>query len=175
MPHNYRSLRNHIASVHPNIQKDFEAGWKRLGPRLQKKWEQVGIYDPGSQRDIIPDRFESWTRVLDSELRIESPLLSQLQNDFSDWLTNIQENEGSFLKVPELSGFLSRLPIILRTPYNVGKVAATTMLSRELEKTIERLKGEIEENGLDFIRQYFPDLFPPEEMKEIDEYMAGRN
>ena len=112
---------------------------------------------------------------MDSELKITSPRLSQLENDFSDWLITIQEKEGSFFKVPELSGFVRQSTLTSDVKYNVGRVAATTMLSREIQKMIERLKGEIEVNGLDFIRQYFPDLFPAKEMKEIEEYMADHN
>src|SRR5208282_6929623 len=142
------SLRNHIASVHPNILKDFEAGWKRLGCRIQRKWEKGGIYVPTRLNDI-PYRFKSWTRVLDLEMKITSPPLPQLENDFSNWLITIQEKEGSFFKVPELSGFLPQSTRISDVKCKVGRVAAMTMFSREIQKIIERLKGEIEVNGLD--------------------------
>jgi hypothetical protein len=174
MPHNYKSLRTHIASVHPIILKDFEAGWNRLGRRIQMKWQEGGIYVPRGGHDTKTDHFESWTCVLDSELTANAPL-SQLLNEFSNWLVTTQEQEGSFYKVPELSGFILRPLRTSGIKYNVGRAAATAMLSREVERMIERLKGEIEVNGLDFIRQYFPDLFPVEEMKEIEEYMAGHN
>src|SRR5271167_2568419 len=112
MPHNYLSLRNHIASVHPNILKDFEAGWKRLGRVMQRKWQKRGIYVPTGRQDTTIDRFASWTRVLASEMKLTSPLLSQLGDNFSDWLISIQENGDSFFKVPELSGFAPQSTLI---------------------------------------------------------------
>ena len=67
-----------------------------------EKGQYARFYYCTSQGYIIPDRFESWTRVLDLELRINASLLSQLVDNFPYRLRNTQELEGSFFKVAEI-------------------------------------------------------------------------
>lgn len=182
MPYNYRSLKKHISLKHPEKLDDFEVGWEKLGRELQQKWIKRGIAPAGlPYGQNRAEKFISWSHVLNGELKDTHPNLRTLSTGFAAWICKKLDHQGSFFEIPPLSGFpdKSRYDMIVKhlfrsgatdamfklrremdVRYNVGLVAANAMLATEVEKLIERFKEDIEENGFDNVRKYFPHVFP---------------
>ena len=67
-----------------------------------------------------------------------------------------------------MSAFTNSPGYVYDIKNDVARIAVNAMLAREIGKSIERLKGEIEENGLDVVRNYFPHIFDTEDRKEAE-------
>jgi hypothetical protein len=155
MPHNYNSLRRHIASIHPDILELFEQGWENLGAKVQKYWENLGICRTQPAYDHQVYEFQSWTHVRHDEAKSHSggeDGYSILRRDLSDFVREKLRASDNFYDIPELTGF----KVSAELHWSIANSAVEAMLEPELKKICIRLKNEIEKDGLDAVRKYFP-------------------
>jgi len=163
-------LRKHFASVHLLFLDDFETGWNSLGDELQTKWMSGGIprYNCVDLHER-PTVFRSWTEVICRELKVRAPDPSTLINEFYSFLHEKLDDASTFYNLPKMSGFVgpdTRTEDVAEDiRKDTAKKVSTQILCLEIQKTMERLKLEIEEHGIDVIRNYFPEIFSKKETK----------
>ena len=156
--------------VHPSFLNDFETGWNSLGDELQTEWMNGGIPCYGDIHKS-PKIFYSWTEVIYKMLKVNAPDASKSIDEFRSFIHERLDDPSTFYNLPKMSGFVGpdsrseRVVEYIRE--HTARIASTQILYLEIQKTMERLKLEIEEHGMDVVRNYFPEIFSRKETKEV--------
>jgi hypothetical protein len=128
----------------------FEAGWNALGTDVQQKWQAFG--------HKFNSVWKSWAHVAFEQIRIEfgrktrPPFHSTLLDFATEQVTNLIESNLSH------SGSLFGLPDIAGTRDIRGEMSAVfakMIIRKEIMGFIQRLKEDIEKEGLDALCKYF--------------------
>lgn len=147
--HNYESLRKHIVDVHPEILDTFEAGWNALGTDVQQKWQAFGHkFNP---------TWRSWAHVAFQQIQHEfrrrngelfyKRFLEFANEEVTDLIKSNLGHSGSLFGLPNITGTLD-----IRG--EMAQVVAEMVIRKETVKFIQRLKQDIERDGLDALRKY---------------------
>lgn len=130
----------------------FEAGWNALGADIQNKWQAFGHKNLAMWR--------SWAHIAFKKMEHEFRLKAKEKpGGYYIKLSEFAHNEVADLVMSNLhhSGSLFSLPNILGTQDIRGRIAnvVTEMVIRkETRDFIQKLKKEIERDGLDVFRKY---------------------
>jgi hypothetical protein len=158
-------LRGHIASSHSDVLDAFDIGWEVLGPSGQADWLQIGIFARGSA--LFPFTWESWTGPILEEIRktggpygppggFRTLTTAGSLSTLTALISKKMDHSGSLYGIPEipLTAPVYHSPL----KEGVAAFAASVIMEVEMKQILERLKKEIEQNGLDAIRKYYPGL-----------------
>lgn len=135
--------------MHPEILDTFEAGWNALGTDMQRKWQSFG-----RKYNFV---WKSWAHV--ALKLLEDGIRQKKERPYYKDLLESATVEVSTLILRNLShsGSLFGLPDITRTRdirVEITGVVAELITRKEIGNFIQRLKEDIERDGLDALRKY---------------------
>lgn len=136
--------------MHPDILDSFEAGWNALGTDMQRKWQAFG--------HKFNSAWRSWAYVafqqIKDKLRPKNP-----EHIYYDNLLKFAHNDVAELIMSKLphSGSLFGLPNVIGTQDLRGKITEVVtemVIRKEIGNTLDKLKKEIDQDGIDVLRKY---------------------
>ena len=135
--------------MHPEILDTFEAGWNALGTDVQQKWQAFG--------HKYNSAWKSWAHVAFEQIQDEfrrkkerlfySTLLEFAKEEVTDLIKSNLPHSGSLFGLPNIAGTRD-----IRG--EITEVVAEMIIRKEIAKFIQRLKEDIEKDGLDALRKY---------------------
>src|SRR5271169_3695483 len=106
MPYQFEVLKNHVATVHPEIFDAFMEGWNNLGSQTQAHWRQQGLVAP--KQKVAVKHWFSWTTIKTVELlaSTENYSLDTPTSNFEKRLANLihkkLQHSGQFFDIPSM-------------------------------------------------------------------------
>lgn len=156
-----------MTESHPEVLEAFEDGWRLLSPEVRERWIAGGI--GGRARS-----WRSWFEVcLEDSYHVAEPRTASLQSRLTNLIKEKLTHPGEIFGLPpmpclkkrccevigddtvEINGefYVDRTQLYIQ---DVARSAATNIICDELVKLSERLEKDINEKGLDAIRQLYP-------------------
>ena len=156
VPYTYKSLREHVAEVHPEMLAPFERGWNMLHHTVQHQWLAMG-----GQRVFSVTYWTSWAVIVaerEEIFRSHSPIWN-VQERLANIIARKMAHPGEIYKLPAL-------PRIEAASYKfdndvevtgmIADSAAWEIINRTLPLLLEQLTDEIEEEGSAALRRMYP-------------------
>ena len=167
MPCDYEILKNHVSAAHPELLEAFVEGWNNLSPQLRDRWRREGFMVP--KKKVEPKGWSSWTatrmkdvmtpRTQDSSFNVP---LSDFEERLAILFHNNMQHSGDLFGLPympplENRQYYSRTGDELSSSerHAIAKDAATVIIHTELRKLLIKWKKDLEEHGLDALRNAY--------------------
>ena len=169
MPYDYEVLKNHIATVHPELLDAFVEGWNCLGSESQAYWHQQGLVAP--KEKVKSKRWVSWTAVKMMQSftsKSDDVSLKMQSQDFENRLIvlfhNSIQNSGQFFGLPIMPPVGKK---VFKCPagchkysserHLVAKDVARVIIQSDLRKLLVKWKKDLGEMGVDALRKAYSD------------------